>query len=136
MIGYVTVGASDLVAAQVFYDAFLQGLGYGLTISHEGLSYALPYAAGRYAPDFYVKPPFDGQAASVGNGTMVAFDCATQAHVRACHAAACAAGGQSEGAPGFRANYGPRFYVGYLRDPQGNKVALFSNNPDEPARPD
>ena len=41
-----------------------------------------------------------------------------------------------EGAPGFRAAYGPRFYVGYLRDPQGNKIALFSSNPDEPGRDD
>ena len=136
MIGYVTVGADDLVAARAFYDAFLPALGYALTVSDEGLSYALPYAKGQSAPpDFYVKPPFDGKAASVGNGVMVAFDCATQAQVRGCHAAACAAGGRNEGAPGFRANYGPGFYVGYLRDPQGNKVALFSNNPDEPARP-
>jgi hypothetical protein len=36
--------------------------------------------------------------------------------------------------PGFRAAYGPRFDVGYLRDPQGNKIALFSSNPDEPGR--
>lgn len=52
------------------------------------------------------------------------------------HAAALAAGGSDEGAPGFRAAYGPRFYVGYLRDPQGNKIALFSSNPDEPGRDD
>ena len=54
--------------------------------------------------------------------------------MRALHAAALAAGGTDEGAPGFRAAYGPTFYVGYLRDPQGNKVALFSSNPDEPGR--
>ena len=52
------------------------------------------------------------------------------------HAAALAAGGADEGQPGFRANYGPQFYVGYLRDPQGNKIALFSSNPDEPGRDD
>jgi hypothetical protein len=70
----------------------------------------------------------------VGNGTMVAFEAEGQAQVRALHAAALAAGGADGGAPGFRADYGPRFYVGYLRDPQGNKVALFSGNPDEPGR--
>jgi hypothetical protein len=26
------------------------------------------------------------------------------------------------------------FYVGYLRDPQGNKIALFSNDTGEPGR--
>jgi hypothetical protein len=42
--------------------------------------------------------------------------------------------GADDIAAGFRADYGPQFYVGYLRDPQGNKVALFSSNPDEPGR--
>ncbi|MEO0390404.1 MAG: VOC family protein, partial [Pseudomonadota bacterium] len=32
--------------------------------------------------------------------------------------------------------YGPNFYVAYLRDPHGNKIALFSANPDEPGRDD
>ncbi len=137
MIGYVTVGANDLVAAERFYNAFLPQLGYGLTVSHEGLSYALAAVAGQIAPpDFYVKPPFDGKSATVGNGVMVAFHCATQAQVHACHAAACAAGGHDEGAPGFRAAYSPQFYVAYLRDPQGNKLALYSNNPDASTRPD
>ena len=67
---------------------------------------------------------------------MVAFEASNQAQVRALHAAALAAGGTDEGAPGFRAAYGPRFYVGYLRDPQGNKIALFSSNRDEPGRDD
>ena len=87
-------------------------------------------------PEFYVKPPSDGGPASAGNGSMVAFEASNQAQVRALHAAALAAGGTDEGAPGFRAAYGPRFYVGYLRNPQGNKIALFSSNPDEPGRDD
>ena len=85
-------------------------------------------------PDFYVKSPFDGRAASAGNGAMVAFEVPSQAQVRAMHSAAVAAGGTDEGAPGFRAAYGPHFYVGYLRDPQGNKIALFSSDPREPGR--
>lgn len=138
MIGYVTVGADDMARAEAFYSAFLPALGYGLTVSSEGLSYALPPRPDLpfELPEFYVKPPFDGQAASVGNGTMVAFQAPSQAVVRALYAAALAAGGRDEGAPGFRAAYGPRFYVAYLRDPQGNKIALFSTNKDDPARPD
>ncbi|MEP2580859.1 MAG: VOC family protein, partial [Roseibium sp.] len=85
-------------------------------------------------PDFYVKPPFDGRPASAGNGAMTAFEARSQQQVRDLHAAALAAGGSDEGRPGFRDSYGPRFYVGYLRDPQGNKIALFSCNPDEPGR--
>ena len=137
MIGYVTVGADDIPLAEKFYSAFLPSLGYTLDISPEGLSYSIP-ATGEQShepADFYVKPPYDGQSASAGNGAMVAFQAPTQAMVRELHAAALAAGGRNEGAPGFRAEYSANFYVGYLRDPQGNKIALFCNSRDEPGRP-
>lgn len=132
MIAYVTVGSNDISASKRFYSAFLPALGEG----PEGLSYALPVAAGQspVLPDFYVKPTFDGQPASAGNGSMVAFEAGTQAQVRALHAAALVAGGFDEGKPGFRASYGPHFYVSYLRDPEGNKIALFSSNPNETGR--
>jgi catechol 2,3-dioxygenase-like lactoylglutathione lyase family enzyme len=138
MIAYVTVGADDLAKAKRFYAAFLPALGYTLSEGPEGLSYALPVAAGQRPtlPDFYVKPPFNGAPASAGNGAMVAFEASTQAEVQRLHAAACAAGGFDEGQPGFRAAYGPCFYVCYLRDPHGNKIALFSCNPAEPGRDD
>jgi catechol 2,3-dioxygenase-like lactoylglutathione lyase family enzyme len=136
MIAYVTVGADDIARAKRFYSAFLPALDYGMTEGPEGLSYALPVAPGQspVLPDFYVKPTFDGQPASAGNGAMVAFEARSQSQVRALHAAALAAGGRDEGQPGFRAAYGAQFYVGYLRDPQGNKIAVFSCNPDDPGR--
>lgn len=136
MIAYVTVGADDLQRAKRFYSAFLPALGYQLSEGPEGLSFALPVSPGQsiLLPDFYVKPTFDGRAASAGNGSMVAFEARAQQQVRDLHAAALAAGGTDEGQPGFRTAYGPQFYVGYLRDPQGNKIALFSSNPEEPGR--
>ena len=138
MISYVSVGADDIARAKRFYSAFLPALGYTLSEGPEGLSFELPAEPGQpqISPDFYVKPPFNGDAASAGNGSMVAFEAQSQRDVRELHAAALAAGGTDEGAPGFRALYGPRFYVGYLRDPQGNKIALFSSNPNEPGRDD
>ena len=138
MIAYVTVGADDIPRAKRFYSALLPALGYGLTEGPEGLSYVLPMEPGQslMLPDFYVKPTFDGKPASAGNGAMVAFEAQTQAEVRDLHAAALSAGGTDEGRPGFRASYGPHFYVGYLRDPQGNKIALFSSNPSESGRDD
>lgn len=138
MISYVTVGADDLASAKRFYDALLLGLDYSVKVGPEGLSYALPVPEGETPvfADFYVKPTFDGKAASAGNGVMVAFEARTQQQVRDLHAAALAAGGTDEGQPGFRPNYGPRFYVCYLRDPQGNKIALFSSNPNEKGRDD
>jgi len=136
MIAYVTVGADDIARAKQFYSALLHPLDYGLKEGPEGLSYALPVPSGQVPvlPDFYVKPTFDGLPATAGNGTMVAFEASNQKQVRDLHAAALAAGGLDEGPPGFRDSYGPHFYVGYLRDPQGNKIALFSCNPDEPTR--
>lgn len=136
MIAYVTVGADDIARAKRFYSALLPALGYNLDEGPEGLSFALPVEPGQspVLPDFYVKPTFDGGPASAGNGSMVAFEARSQSQVRALHAAALAAGGSDDGRPGFRAAYGPHFYVSYLRDPQGNKIALFSSNPNEPGR--
>lgn len=136
MIGYVTVGVDDMTKAKRFYCAFLPMLGYGLEQVDGELSFSLPREPGQSVvlPDFYVKAPFDGQPASCGNGSMVAFEAQSQAQVRELHAAAVDAGGTCEGQPGFRESYSPHFYVGYLRDPQGNKIALFSSNLDEPSR--
>lgn len=136
MISYVTVGADDILRAKRFYAAFLPALGYTLKEGPEGLSYALPMRPGQPAvsPEFYVKPPFDVRPASAGNGAMIAFQARSQQEVRDLHSAALAAGGRDAGQPGFRDAYGAHFYVGYLRDPQGNKIALFSDNPDEPGR--
>ncbi len=136
MIAYVTVGADDIARAKRFYSAFLPALDYELQEGPAGLSYTLPRQPGESAtlPDFYVKPPFDGLPASTGNGGMIAFEAHSQKQVRDLHFAALAAGGSDEGQPGFRDAYGPHFYVGYLRDPQGNKIALFSNDPNEPGR--
>lgn len=134
MIGYMSFGADDLVAAKRFYMSFLPALGYILEEVEQGLSFRL--ADGGAGPEFYVDTPFDGRSASAGNGSMIGFRAARQAQVRALHAAALAAGGTDEGAPGFRAAYSAGFYVGYLRDPQGNKMSIYSDNPDEPGRDD
>ncbi len=136
MIAYVTVGADDMARAKLFYDAFLPALNYSLEQGPEGLSYVLPKQSGQAValPDFYVKPTFNGHPASAGNGAMIAFEASNQRQVRNLHSAALSAGGSDEGQPGFRDAYGPHFYVGYLRDPQGNKIALFSSDPAEPGR--
>lgn len=136
MIAYVSVGADDIDLAKRFYSAFLQALNYELKEGPEGLSFTLPVEPGQIPvlPDFYVKPTFDGRPASAGNGAMIAFEAHNQKQVRELHSAAIDAGGTDEGLPGFRDSYGPHFYVCYLRDPQGNKIALFSNDPNEPGR--
>ena len=138
MIGYVTVGSNDIARSKRFYQAFLPTLGYGLEEGPEGLSYALPVAPDEIptSPEFYVKPPYNEKQASTGNGAMVAFEANSQQQVRDLHAAALAAGGMDEGQPGFRPDYSSHFYVGYLRDPDNNKISLYSSRLDEPGRDD
>lgn len=136
MIAYVTFGTDDIDRARRFYRAFLPNLGYDLTDEPDGLSCrpVANTAQSAALPDLYIKRPFDGAPASAGNGTMVAFEVQNQAQVRMLHAAALSAGGMNDGSPGFRDAYSANFYVGYLRDPQGNKIALYASNPDDPTR--
>jgi len=42
--------------------------------------------------------------------------------VDAFHAAAVAAGGSSDGAPGKRREYSENYYAAFIRDPDGNKI--------------
>ena len=66
--------------------------------------------------------PYDGGPAGPGNGTMVALPASTRQQVRDFHAAAIAAGGTDDGAPGLRP-YHLTFYSCYVRDPDGNKLS-------------
>ena len=66
---------------------------------------------------------------------MTAFEVYTQTSVHTIHAAGLAAGGSDDGEAGFRPDYSANFYVAYLRDPLGNKLAIFCANPAEGTRP-
>ena len=136
MLSYVMLGANDIQRSERFYTAILSALGYERRVEPDIVIYSLAEVSDRHnGPGVvYVKKPYDGREATFGNGTMFAFRAATQKLVRDLHAAGLEAGGSDEGAPGFRAEYSERFYVGYLRDDVGNKVALFCTNPDEPSR--
>ena len=71
----------------------------------------------------WVCTPFNSQAASVGNGTMVALKAKSWTAVQAFYQAALASGGTSEGEPGLRPQYNDDFYAAYVRDPDGHKLA-------------
>jgi catechol 2,3-dioxygenase-like lactoylglutathione lyase family enzyme len=133
LLSYVTIGANDLTRSERFYSAVLEPLGYEKAIRPTGIAYALPGFPDRYnGPGaVYVTKPYDGKEATVGNGTMLAFRAPTDGQVRDVHAAGLAAGGADEGSPGFRAEYSKNFYVAYMRDPVGNKLAIFCTVPQE-----
>ena len=124
MYSHITVGTSNLRRAMAFYDATLAPLGLTRKRTFKiAASYAPPDFSGVNEP-FWVLRPYDGEAASAGNGVTVAFDAATRAAVDAFHAAAFASGGQDAGPPGLREHYHPNYYGAYARDPDGNKVCV------------
>jgi catechol 2,3-dioxygenase-like lactoylglutathione lyase family enzyme len=122
MFSYVSLGTRDLSRALPFYDAALAPLGHFRIDGYDPDAISAAWGTDDPGPHLWVTTPFDGQPALPGNGVMVSFLAETRAAVDAFHAAALAAGGTDEGAPGLRPQYGPSFYAGYVRDPDGNKL--------------
>lgn len=120
MIGYVTLGTNDLVRAAKFYDAIAAEMGVGRMMEFETF---IAWGKADGAAGFAATEPFDGEAASVGNGMMVALQARDKAQVQKLHAIALANGGSDDGAPGPRGEEG--FYAAYFRDPDGNKLNAF-----------
>jgi catechol 2,3-dioxygenase-like lactoylglutathione lyase family enzyme len=126
MFSHVTIGSNDLPRAALFYDALLTPLGLVRRIVvPDGGPEALCWAGKKSPlPRFYVYSPFDKKAASVGNGSMVAFLAASPEMVGLAFEAGVKAGGTYEGPPAERPHYGAGYYGAYLRDPDGNKIHI------------
>jgi catechol 2,3-dioxygenase-like lactoylglutathione lyase family enzyme len=120
ILSYATVGSNDLERAKSFYDALLGPAGLAPMFEHP--SGGRVYGQGG-AFSFAVLGPFNGEPASVGNGSMVAFRCDTLVEVADFHARALTLGGSDEGAPGERA---PGLYFAYVRDIDGNKLCAYA----------
>ena len=120
MIGYVTLGTNDVDRAAEFYDALLQEIGAGRFMETDKF---IAWAVAPDTPALSVTKPFDGKAASVGNGVMVALAVDSQDKVDALYQKAIDLGGTDEGAPGPRGDGG--FFAAYFRDLDGNKLNAF-----------
>ena len=118
IMAHVSIGTNDLERAVAFYDAVLATV--GATRKHEVPGVAVAY--GRMFPEFWVQKPFDGGQANPGNGIHFSFIASTKEAVQAFHAAALAAGGKDDGAPGPRPMYGPDYYGCFVHDPDGHKI--------------
>jgi catechol 2,3-dioxygenase-like lactoylglutathione lyase family enzyme len=129
MLSYIYFGTRDLAKATAFYSAALAPLGMKRCITNDPEWDRVSAGWGIYEGDgarelaFWIGTPFDGEPASVGNGSMVAFGAPTWSAVDDFHAAALLHGGECDGAPGLRLRYAPDFYAAYVRDPDGNKIA-------------
>lgn len=120
MIGYVTFGTNDLSRASQFYDELFKVINAGRFMESDSF---VAWAVSPNQPSLGVTLPFDGQAASVGNGTMVALVVDSPEKVQALHQKALELGGSDEGGPGPRGTSG--FYAAYFRDLDGNKLNAF-----------
>ena len=130
MFTYICLGTKDLQRAAKFYDAVFHALGVKRCNSAgepdwEGwIGWGDYEHGGTREMALWVGKPFDEKPATAGNGTMVALKASTWQQVDEFHAAAIKTGGTSAGAPGLRAQYNADFYVCYVRDPDGNKLAV------------
>jgi catechol 2,3-dioxygenase-like lactoylglutathione lyase family enzyme len=118
MIDHVSIAVRDIKTAERFYTALLTSL--GLTKLREWPDAAVGY--GKKYPEFWINRRPDMAPLAADSGAHVCLRAASTSAVDAFHAAALAAGGTSDGAPGPRMEYNDRYYAAFIRDPDGNRV--------------
>lgn len=114
MYDHIGLKVRDLDAAVRFYQAALGALGHVLASRDASSAGFGP----KDAPALWLNRVEE----TAGPGTHIAFKARSRAAVDRFHAAGLAAGGQDNGKPGLRADYGPRYYAAFLLDPDGNNV--------------
>jgi catechol 2,3-dioxygenase-like lactoylglutathione lyase family enzyme len=120
MIGYSTIGVSDMARAEGFYDALLGELGAKQLFGMDRIKF---YGTGPDAAMLAICIPYDEQTPSGGNGNMVAIPGGSHEGVDKLYAKAIELGASDEGEPGERIP--GVFYGGYVRDLDGNKLCFF-----------
>ncbi|OYY67678.1 MAG: lactoylglutathione lyase [Sphingomonas sp. 28-63-12] len=118
MFSHITLGTNDIERARAFYAPVMAMLGLTMPFEMPG---AIVYGT-LDGQKIFIVSPFNGKAASTGNGNHTALLAPDRAAVDAFHAAALAHGGSDEGPPGLRPHYHQHYYAAYVRDPDGNKL--------------
>jgi catechol 2,3-dioxygenase-like lactoylglutathione lyase family enzyme len=113
-IDHVKISCTDLDASRAFYSTALAPFGYKLVYDGES---SLGFGIGDGGDD---DEPF---ALELGEPvrTHIAFTADSTGQVDAFHAAALAAGGTDNGAPGERP-YGAYYYAAFVLDPDGHNI--------------
>jgi catechol 2,3-dioxygenase-like lactoylglutathione lyase family enzyme len=120
VIAHLGVEVSDLGRSATFYDALFFPLGVRRTFESErAIAYGVDDS--RFWISARGRPPRPDYG-------HVAFAASGRVAVDAAYAAGLTAGGRSDGAPGPRPQYGPRYYAGYLLDPDGLRVEVASGS--------
>ena len=120
MFDHVSIGVADIARSKTFYDAALKPLGYSrlsdgeTSLGYGDKSVALWLGASKKP----VKPELD-------SGLHFCFVAKDRAAVDAFHAAALEAGGNDNGKPGLRADYGDNYYAAFVIDPDGYRPEAY-----------
>ena len=128
MIDHIGFPVSDYPRAKAFYTQALAPLGYKLIMEvPDNLTGSGAVAAGfgrDGKPDFWI-----GGEGGLTKPVHIAILANDRATVDAFYAAAIAAGGQDNGAPGIRAHYHPDYYGAFVRDPDGHNIEAVCHKP-------
>ena len=119
MIGYVTIGVTDMNRAVAFYDGLLAEIGAKQLMDMDRIKF---YGTGE-GTMLAICIPFDEQTQSAGNGNMVAIPGGSKEGVQKLYAKARELGATDEGEPGERIP--DMFYGAYVRDTDNNKICFF-----------
>ena len=114
-IDHVKLPVGDLDASRAFYSAALAPLGYRLVYDEE------PWLAFRVGGSDEEEAFALERIGAPNVRTHVAFTASSSAQVDEFHAAALAAGGRDNGAPGERP-YGRYYYAAFVLDPDGHNI--------------
>jgi len=125
MLDHVGIEVGDLAPSRAFYEAALAPLGIELVMEFEGaLGFGKETEHGP-RPFFWVQ----ARGRPAVSGAHVAFGVRSTEGVDAFHAAALAAGGTDNGAPGPRPIYHPGYYGAFVLDPDGNNIEAVCHRP-------
>jgi catechol 2,3-dioxygenase-like lactoylglutathione lyase family enzyme len=126
ILDHLGIPVSDFARSKAFYERALAPLGISIVMEVPGdltgNGDAAGFGRGR-KPAFWI-----GEDARAGR-THVAFTAESRAEVDAFHAAALAAGGRDNGAPGLRPHYHPDYYGAFVLDPDGHNIEAVCHRP-------
>ena len=127
MFDHLSITVTDLAASTAFYRGALAPTGHTRVVELPGGDGGAPHAVGFChddGSDLWIAP---------GPGCRppvhIALRVPTRAAVHAFHAAALAAGGRDNGAPGLRPHYHARYDGAFVLDPDGNNNEAFCHDP-------
>lgn len=121
MLAHISIGVRDIARSKGFYDAALAPLGYACRHQGDDL---LGYG-GEAGIDFWLNRTATPAPANAASGLHFCFDAASHEAVGKFHAAALAAGGNDNGGPGLRPEYGPNYYAAFAIDPDGYRIEAY-----------